>query len=102
MTSFTKNLDILDVHTTKVFAEDVESELSEVIRGLKAELKQKGKHAYMATDEGRMAVTYLDLWLKSIESDYKSLDPQMNLGELFLFIASRQADMDMKATGKVQ
>ena len=88
----------------EVFTEDVEGELMGLLTGLEAEAADpdNAKTALLTTDSGRVANSYLTFWLTCLQADHnQELEPKTTLAELLLFLALKQADMDLAVMGKV-
>ena len=92
-----------DDEAIPIFVMDAELELSNMIDGLTAEQADPTTRpgCLLDTDAGSIAHTYLGFWLNALQDDQgQTLEPKTTLGELLLFIAHKQAEMDIMTSGR--
>lgn len=92
-----------DDEAIELFIVDAELELSNMIDGLSAEFNDPKTRpgCLLENDAGSIAHTYMGFWLDRLQEDQgQTLEPKTTLGELLLFIALKQAEMDILTSGK--
>lgn len=95
-----------DPDSQVVYLEEVKDEIEGILAGMQSELEDPTTPkdtAMLATDLGQVTQSYLRLWLMNLDSAKCHLEEKTTLGELLLYFANVQAEMDLMAQGeKVQ
>ena len=84
-----------------VCTDEVVQDLAGIVVGIEQEHKEnKEGTSMLSTDVGRVAKSYMEVWLSKIVDDGgELLEDKTTVGELLLFIATVQAEMDLGASG---
>lgn len=91
-----------DPDAINLYLDDVVNEIVGVIAGLdeqKADAKE-GDDVMLDSNVGQLSRTYLDYWVTRLMAETCMLEDKTTLGEVLLFIASAQAEMDLLAQGE--
>lgn len=85
------------------YTDDAVTELAGVIGGVIEAHEEDPKDSLLSTPVGQLAKSYMEIWLNAMVADegleQPLLDNKTSLSELLLFIATKQAEMDLSASG---